>query len=489
MNGFEALLAGRTLGERYRIDAVIGRGGMGAVYRATDERLSRLVAVKVIAAVPSDAAALASLRARFHREARAAAGIRHPNVVDVFDFGTDDALGLDYLVMELLRGEDLARRLARAGAPPPETALSILQQAARGLAAGHRAGLVHRDVKPGNLYLEPGETPGSVEVRVLDFGIVEIPADEESTRTQLTSWGSTPHSPAYASPEQLRGEARLSPASDVFSLGAVGYHLLTGERAFQSSDPGRMAGELSVSLASLYARSPQLSPPIRAAVARALSIDPAARFPDAGGFAEALSAASAGWRPAPGRQSALTPRPEPVPVPHGSADATEWAAPAVGSAAPRVATGAPWPGSHPGPVPLPGMRAPEIAVQRRRGFGHFIRGVWEFCVTGTAVGLGAAMWALAITGLMDQNLWGFYGGAIGSVVLTPLAILRLTRRTWRYPLALVASIAVTIGAASLIGLDGDPRQLLGAVLGSQLLVSAALGGIGRRPDPDPRHAG
>ncbi|HLL81665.1 MAG TPA: serine/threonine-protein kinase, partial [Longimicrobium sp.] len=135
MPGFEVLLAGRTLGERYRVDAVVGRGGMGAVFRATDLRLDRAVAVKVVT-VEDDAEGRA--RARFLREAQAAARIRHPHVVGVYDFGTDATLGLDFLVMELLEGEDLSRRLGRDTALAPDEAATVFRQAAEGLAAGHR---------------------------------------------------------------------------------------------------------------------------------------------------------------------------------------------------------------------------------------------------------------------------------------------------------------------------------------------------------------
>src|SRR5215207_8097839 len=182
MYGIAGLLTGRTLAGRYLIEAVIGRGGMGAVYRAADERLSRAVAVKVVGAVTNDPAEQDRLRARFQREARAAAALRHTNVVQVHDFGTDAELDLDYLVMELLHGEDLSARLMRSGAPPLPVALSILRQAARGLSAGHRAGMVHRDVKPGNLFLEA--TAGDeVHLRVLDFGIAQVQGGEGDTVT------------------------------------------------------------------------------------------------------------------------------------------------------------------------------------------------------------------------------------------------------------------------------------------------------------------
>jgi serine/threonine protein kinase len=184
------------------------------------------------------------LRARFGREARSSAALHHPNVVTVHDFGTDPELGLDFLVMELLEGEDLAARMARGERPDPGEAIRILREAARGLAAGHRLGLVHRDVKPGNLFRcvdEPG-SPGRVVL--LDFGIAHPQADDGDTRTALTAFGQAPHSPGYAAPEQLRGEA-ATPASDVYSLCAVAFELLVGRRPFQPADTERrVAGEL-----------------------------------------------------------------------------------------------------------------------------------------------------------------------------------------------------------------------------------------------------
>ncbi|MBD0320640.1 MAG: serine/threonine protein kinase, partial [Gemmatimonadetes bacterium] len=287
MYGIAGLLTGRTLAGRYRIDAVIGRGGMGAVYRATDERLGREVAVKVIGAGGADPGEHARLRARFHREARAVASLRHPNVVAVYDFGTDGEVDLDFLVMECLRGEDLAARLTRSGAPPLGTAVSILRQAVRGVAAGHRVGLVHRDIKPGNLFLEAGDGPDEPQVRVLDFGIAKLDADDGSM-TALTEFGRAPFSPAYASPEQMRGDADVGPASDVFSLAAVGYHLVTGMRPFTSSDPARAAQEVTAAVRALPERAPQLPGELYGALVRGLALPARERFRDAVAFAEAL---------------------------------------------------------------------------------------------------------------------------------------------------------------------------------------------------------
>ncbi|MDQ3520851.1 MAG: protein kinase [Gemmatimonadota bacterium] len=291
MSGLEGLLAGRTLVGRYRIEEVIGRGGFAAVYRATDERLGRTVAVKVITIAASNDATREQLRERLQREARAVASLpQHPNVVTVSDVGTDAETGLDFLVMDLLQGEDLASYLDRVGKPPQDLALRILREAACGVGVGHQAGIIHRDVKPGNIFLVQNNGSEPPQVRVLDFGIAQTAA-EGDTLTRLTQQGGAPLSPAYASPEQLRGERDLTPASDVFSLGVMGYQLLTGERPFEGErtpensagwDPARRIREHSPSVASA----------VVTAIRRALSADPKERFRDANAFVEALGSAA-----------------------------------------------------------------------------------------------------------------------------------------------------------------------------------------------------
>jgi serine/threonine protein kinase len=290
MSGLEALLTGRLLAERYRIEAVIGRGGMGAVYRASDERLGRKVAVKVITVSgPDEPGARERLRQRFLREARAAAALpHHPNVVPVYDFGTDPGLGLDFLVMELLQGEDLSALLARAGPPPLEMGLRILHEAARGLAVGHRFGLVHRDVKPGNIFLVRDDH-GEPQIRVLDFGIAKLVDDD--TLSQLTQDGRLPLSPSYASPEQLRGLSQITPASDVFSLGAVAFQLLSGQRPFDDTDRNRLSLGMPVPVPSLRQHEPSISPAVDEVIRKALRFDPTDRFPDAAAFAAVLEQA------------------------------------------------------------------------------------------------------------------------------------------------------------------------------------------------------
>jgi tRNA A-37 threonylcarbamoyl transferase component Bud32 len=291
MAGLESLLKGRELAGRYRIEDVIGRGGMGAVYRATDARLGRDVAVKVItASAGNDPEVRERLRARFRHEAASAARLpHHPNVVPVYDYGTDDELGLDYIVMELLRGEDLASRLQRSGPPPMAEALRILQHAARGVAVGHRAGLIHRDVKPGNVFLIQANPDDEMQVRVLDFGIAKAMTEEDTASAGLTHDGRAPLSPAYASPEQLLGEARLTPASDVFSLGALGFQLLTGTRPFTEGDRNRMSAGMQVPIPSLRARNPQVPEEVEAVIRRALAPDAGERWENAGAMADALA--------------------------------------------------------------------------------------------------------------------------------------------------------------------------------------------------------
>ncbi|HEU4558517.1 MAG TPA: serine/threonine-protein kinase, partial [Longimicrobium sp.] len=288
MSGLENLLAGKTLVKRYRIEEVIGLGGFAAVYRAVDERLGRDVAVKVITLAPPDPSTRERLRARFEREARAAAALpHHPNVITVHDFGTDPELGLEFLVMEMLRGENLAQLYKREGRPGTDVALQILREAAEGVAVGHAAGIIHRDVKPGNIFLAEPHDDDPFRVVVLDFGIARVATDdEELTRT---IGGENPLTAAYAAPEQMRGEHHLTPAADVFSLGVVGYQLLTGEKPFASGEGRRQRGREPVR--PIHEVAPQVPARVEAVITRAMEEDPAARYPDAAAFCSALNEA------------------------------------------------------------------------------------------------------------------------------------------------------------------------------------------------------
>jgi len=280
---FERLLLGHTLAARYRVDEVVGAGGMSVVFRGHDLTLGRPVAVKVVS-IPADSDGMRqNLRERFRREAASAASIpHHPNVVQVYDYGTDPALDLDFIVMELLRGHDLKDRLAR-GAPPHGEAMRIVRDAARGVAAGHRAGILHRDVKPANVFLVG--TDELEFVRVLDFGIAK-PLRSQG-EDALTTIGQLPHSPAYASPEQLDPDLPVTAASDVYQLGLVAYETLTGERPYTQTEREhvRAGEEIPLPLTDRWAAVPA---GVRAVIAQSLRTDPSARFPDAAEFVEAL---------------------------------------------------------------------------------------------------------------------------------------------------------------------------------------------------------
>jgi eukaryotic-like serine/threonine-protein kinase len=224
------LTAGTRLGP-YEIVAAIGAGGMGEVYRAHDTRLQRDVALKIL---PADATTTPQARDRFRREARAVAALQHPNICTVYDIGDLDG-GDTYLVMELLQGETLQQRLARRLDIP--TLLDIAVALADALDAAHRTGIVHRDIKPGNIFLTPHGP------KILDFGLAKAARDTatdasaELTRSvaaSLTEAGSTLGTVAYMSPEQLRGE-ELDGRTDLFSLGAVLYEMATNRPAFAGS--------------------------------------------------------------------------------------------------------------------------------------------------------------------------------------------------------------------------------------------------------------
>ena len=503
MYGIAGLLTGRTLCDRYRIDAVAGRGGMGAVYRAADLRLGREVAVKVIGIVSSDEDEHARLQARFIREARAAAQLHHPNVVSVYDFGTDDELGLDFLVMELLHGEDLSVRLARSGPPPLHVALGILRQAARGLAAGHRAGLVHRDVKPGNLFLETSDDPDHPDVRVLDFGIAQV-SGEEGTMTALTEYGRAPFSPAYASPEQVRGDDRITAASDVFSLAAVGYQLVTGTRPFTATEAARQAIEVGEAVRDLRARAPDLPMDVHDALVRALALEPAARFADGAGFADALS----GFVPPPNTATmppAAAPAPrrvraplgavsvepdegtqfQPAPRVNGAADHTEFAPrPRERTVLPPAARPQPAFAPQPAPSHAPAPQPP-VAAPRRGGVRRAARAMWEFTLTLVAMALFVGAWTLAGLGVMENDAQAVYAGAAASILFTPLAIHRLTGGRGRYRFELFGSIAATAAAVYYVGTDGDPAITLAAIFGVQVVASFLMARLTRRRERAP----
>ncbi len=225
-------LVGRTLDGRFRIVSALARGGMGAVYRAEQLPLGRAVAIKVLS-LRHDEDQDPEFRKRFLLEASTAAKLTHPNTVRVFDYGqTDD--GLYFIAMELLEGLTLKEIIARDGALEPERALEITKQIARSLREAHRIGIIHRDMKPGNVMLV--QRGGDETVKVLDFGLAKDTAGVEGEVEDITQTGVFMGSPKYMSPEQIQGE-KLDSRSDLYSVGVILYELLSGKPPFQREQP------------------------------------------------------------------------------------------------------------------------------------------------------------------------------------------------------------------------------------------------------------
>ena len=284
--------ADNIVGGRYRIESRLGSGGMSTVHLAFDERLERYVAVKLLAEHLASDPAFVS---RFQREALAAARLIHPNIVQVYDSGLDDFRDQHYIVMEYIDGQSCAEILRDRGWLPTEEALPIILGACAGLDYAHRKGVVHRDVKPGNLLLGPDSA-----VKLADFGIAK--ATEQSSITQV---GSVLGTAAYLAPEQGRGE-EAGPPADIYALGVVAYQLLSGRLPFEGAALTELAikqqREPPQRLDELVAA---VSPQLGRAVDIALRIDPRQRYPTAVEMAHALEEGARGI--APGSGTAVVP--------------------------------------------------------------------------------------------------------------------------------------------------------------------------------------
>jgi serine/threonine-protein kinase len=277
----------QVLGERYEIGGVLGRGGMAEVHRGRDLRLGREVAVKVLR---SDLARDPSFQVRFRREAQASASLNHPAIVAVYDTGEDrTALGATpYIVMEYVEGETLRDVLRREGRLEPQRAMSLAADICGALDFSHRNGIVHRDVKPGNVMITPQGT-----VKVMDFGIARAVSDSAAT---MTSTAAVIGTAQYLSPEQARGES-VDARSDVYSLGCLLYELVTGAPPFTGDSP--------VSVAYQHVRedprlpssiNPAIPPELDAILMKAMSKNPANRYQSAADMRNDLLRAVAGQR-------------------------------------------------------------------------------------------------------------------------------------------------------------------------------------------------
>jgi len=331
---------------RYRLEGRLGFGGMSTVHVATDERLERRVAVKLLAEHLADDPTFVS---RFQREAQAAARLVHPNIVQVFDSGQDEGSGQYFIVMEYIEGSSCAEILRDQSWIEVDEAIAIIDQACEGLHYAHRHGVVHRDVKPGNL-LRAREG----EVKLADFGIAK--ATEQSSITQV---GSVLGTAAYLAPEQARGE-EAGPRADLYALGVVTYQLISGRLPYEASSLTELAlkqqQETPAMLDTLVAA---VTPELADAVAIALAVDPADRYQTAREMGRALTDGEHGIAFSPRRPGARPP----------ATDATRLLAGAPGPAHPRGEDSATAPAGavkprRPRPGPARAAAAPAQASAR-----------------------------------------------------------------------------------------------------------------------------
>jgi len=298
----DSLAQDTLLGDRYRLDRRIAIGGMGEVWRAEDIVLSRTVAVKVL---KSELTQERTFLERFRTEARTTASLQANGIANVFDYGevaSGDDIPVAYLVMEYVDGEPLSAQLARDGRLPAARVLEIIRQAALALAEAHRVGMVHRDVKPGNLLVRRSDGA----VKITDFGIARA-----ADAVPLTQNGMVVGTAQYFSPEQAEGRV-VGPPSDVYSLGVVAYECLAGRLPFLADSP------VTVAMMQIRDVPPALPPdvpgPVQALVMRILAKDPRQRFADGAELAEAVRAVQEG-RPIPPPRPFPTPPPSPQPGP------------------------------------------------------------------------------------------------------------------------------------------------------------------------------
>jgi eukaryotic-like serine/threonine-protein kinase len=266
-----------TLLGRYRLEERLASGGMGAVWAATDERLGRRVAIKML---KDQLAEDPRFVERFRREARAVAALSHPHIANVYDYGEDG--GNHFIVMELAEGRDLARILASEGPIDPSRTGSIGARICDALASAHRAGVVHRDIKPANVIIGAGD-----RVKVTDFGIARAAGD-----STLTATGAMIGTAGYISPEQASGTP-VGPLSDIYSLGIVLYEMLTGAPPFVGDSPLSIAMQhVQSEIPSPSRVNPEVPADLDEIVARATAKEPEDRFPSADDIANALRGAT-----------------------------------------------------------------------------------------------------------------------------------------------------------------------------------------------------
>ncbi len=373
-----------TLSGRYEIGERLGSGGMSNVYQATDRILERTVAVKILAEHLSDDERFV---ARFRREALAVAKLIHPNIVQVYDTGVDE--GRHFIVMEYVEGRSGAQVLQRQGPIEPEAAAEAGIQACAGLDYAHRRGIIHRDVKPGNLMLDGGPVRGGpMTVKLTDFGIARA-----IEQTRITQVGSVVGTAAYLSPEQVRGE-EATPATDVYALGVVLYQFLTGRLPYEGSTLAELAvRQQNERPLPPSAYNDEVPEALGGAVLRALEGDAARRYASADELAGGLRLGLQG-------EDVTLPHEEdagPTRVLGGETTTRPLDQTERTELRPASPTRRPAPRTAPAPPP-PSPAAYPQAARRRGAFSRLVR----FTLAAVALILIAAAVAAAVITLTDQ---------------------------------------------------------------------------------------
>lgn len=393
------------VGDDYELQWVIGHGGMSTVWLADDHANDREVAIKILRPEFSDNNEFLD---RFRNEADAARCLESDNVVATYDYAEvteDNGHTFCFIVMEYIRGESLADLLQREGSLDESLALDVLEQAAHGLSIIHRMGLVHRDIKPGNLLVTQNG-----QVKIADFGIAKAAEAVPLTRT-----GMVVGTAQYVSPEQAQGHS-VTPASDVYSLGVVGYEMLAGKRPFQ--------GDSSVSVALAHinqapeALSTQISAPARELIGIALRKDAHMRFADGNEFAVAASKVRLGQRPPAPKSAALaTVAKEPTPSASTQqlSQVTNARTASPSTARPRTPQPVPAPASHVAQVQQPAVGQPYTGA----GQAAPVRPVHQPKKSGAGAGFGCGMFvAVVIAGIAALALWfmATYSNALDGIL-------------------------------------------------------------------------
>ncbi len=438
-----------ALGDAYTIEGEIGRGGMGVVYRARDERLQRRVAIKVL---PPELAFQKDIRERFTREAQTAARLSHPHIVPIHTVG--EGQGLVYFVMGYVDGESVAARIKRRGELPVDEARRIMKETADALGAAHAVGIIHRDIKPDNILLEG--TRG--RVMVTDFGIAK--ALSQTSGATLTGAGVAIGTPAFMSPEQAAGERDIDGRSDLYSLGIVGYQMLVAELPFSAPTvAGILMKQITEPAPDLRRKRQDVPEDLALAVARCLEKDPENRWPTADALRRALENRNVGgyrptgtaWRAA-GRTGAPPAEPRRSGYGGGQRPRTTRERPALGTGRPISPPA--------GRAPLPARRSLASLRKDEDSGEQLVRDTGEPKIVQRTRAL-FARWAAVSGGLLMINvatgiahpwfLFGMGGMAIG--LLNSYSRLWQAGYTWRdvlsrppAPDALESTIGARAGA-------------------------------------------